>query len=75
MNTTRVLGMKFNCSDSKERTLTLADYKESATDAEIKAAMTQILEAAVFTRGGAVFTGIASAVRTVTTKTDVSLAD
>lgn len=75
MNTTRVLGMKFNCSDSKERTLNLADYKESATDAEIKAAMTQILEAAVFIRGVAVFTGIASAVRTVTTKTDVSLAD
>ncbi|MGI6108565.1 MAG: DUF2922 domain-containing protein [Eubacteriaceae bacterium] len=75
MAITRTLGMKFVCSDQKNRTLNLADYREDATDAEIKNAMQSVIEAAVLVRNGAKFSGIDSACKTVTTKTEVAVGE
>lgn len=73
--TTNTLQMNFVCQDGAKAALSVADYKQSLTDAEIKSAMAAIITANVFERGGAPFTAAQSAAKITRTVTAVDLTE
>lgn len=69
--TDKDLGINFQRSDGKEHKLTIPDYKDGITDAEIKKGAQAIVDQGAFAPDGFALIKVVSAVRIDTTKTEV----
>lgn len=69
--TNRDLVMSFDRADGKNHNITIPDYREDITDAEVKTGGQTIVADGIFEPEGAPLTAWTGAVKVVTTKTDV----
>jgi hypothetical protein len=69
--TNKDLSIYFQRADGKEFKITIPDYKEGITDAEIKAGAQAILDQGAFLPDGFGLVKVTGAVRVDTTKTEV----
>lgn len=69
------LVLTYKKEDDSHYSLTVADYKDGITDAEVKTGAQAILTQDIFAPGGMDLTALVSAKRVDKTTTDVSLAD
>ena len=69
--TNKGLCLYFKRADGKEFKITIPDYKEGITDAEIKAGAQAILDQGAFLPDGFGLVKVTGAVRVDTTKTEV----
>ena len=69
--TSKDLTIYFQRADGKEFKITIPDYKEGITDAEIRTGAKAILDQGAFLPDGFGLVKVTGAVRTDTTKTDV----
>lgn len=70
--TTRTLTLKFLGDDGKTKSINLTDYRENLRDEEILTAMNEIVANNVLQRSGINLVSASSAVKTVTTKEEVT---
>ena len=71
--TNKDLTIYFQRADGKEFKITIPDYKEGITDAEIATGANGILTEGIFAPDGQPLAALVSAVRIDTTKTEVAL--
>ncbi|WP_195270842.1 DUF2922 domain-containing protein [Eubacterium sp. 1001713B170207_170306_E7] len=71
--TSKDLTIIFQRADGKEHKITIPDYKEGITDAEVKAGAQAIVDQGAFEPDGFALTQVVAAVRVDTTKTDVAV--
>ena len=69
--TSKDLSIYFQRADGKEFKITIPDYKEGITDAEIRAGAQAIVDLGAFEPEGFALAKVTGAVRVDTTKTDV----
>ena len=67
------LQLIYELANGKNHTLTIPDYKDGITDAEIAPGANGILTEGIFAPDGQPLTALVSAVRIDTTKTEVAL--
>ena len=71
--TNKDLTIYFQRADGKEFKITIPDYKEGITDAEIKTGAQAIVDQGAFEPDGFALAKVVSAVKVDTTKTDVAI--
>ncbi|WP_195269124.1 DUF2922 domain-containing protein [Eubacterium sp. 1001713B170207_170306_E7] len=71
--TSKDLTITFERADGREHKMTIPDYKEGITDAEIKTGAQTIVDQAAFEPDGFALTKVVAALKTDTTKTDVAV--
>ena len=71
--TSKDLTITFQRADGKDHKITIPDYKDGITDAEIATGANGILTEGIFAPDGQPLTALVSAVRIDTTKTEVAL--
>lgn len=71
--TNKDLTITFQRTDGKDHKITIPDYKEGITDAEIKTGAQAIVDQGVFEPDGFALAKVVGAVRVDTTKTDVAV--
>lgn len=69
--TTKVLRLKFRCTDESTATISVPDCKSDLTEAAVKGAMNLIIEKNVFSYGGVDLAAPAGAAIVLTESTDV----
>ncbi len=70
---TKDIVLTFAKADGKSHNMTVADYKEGITDAEIKTGGEAVVTAAIFEPGGYGLTGLVGAKKVDKTTTDVAV--
>ena len=71
--TSKDLTITFQRADGKDHKITIPDYKEGITDAEIKAGAQSNVDQGAFEPEGFALAKVVAAVRVDTTKTDVAI--
>ena len=71
--TNKDLTIYFQRADGKEFKITIPDYKEGITDAEIKTGAQAIVDQGAFEPDGFALAKVVSAVKVDTTKTEVAI--
>ena len=71
--TSKDLTITFQRSDGKDHKITIPDYKDGITDAEIKTGAKAIVDQGAFEPDGFALAKVVGAVRVDTTKTDVAV--
>ena len=71
--TSKDLTITFQRADGKDHKITIPDYTEGITDAEIKAGAQSIVDQGAFEPEGFALAKVVAAVRVDTTKTDVAV--
>ncbi|MCH4071663.1 DUF2922 family protein [Pseudoramibacter sp.] len=74
MAKTQELSVKFNLASGDVMTLTIGDFKNALLDSDIKTSLDAMVKAGALGIGADAVTGVASAQRVTTEKTDVNLA-
>lgn len=71
--TSKDLTITFQRADGKDHKITIPDYKDGITDAEIKTGAQAIVDQGAFEPEGFALAKVVAAVRVDTTKTDVAI--
>ena len=71
--TSKDLTITFQRADGKDHKITIPDYKDGITDAEIKTGAQAIVDQGAFEPEGFALAKVVAAVRVDTTKTDVAV--
>ena len=71
--TSKDLTITFQRADGKDHKITIPDYKDGITDAEIKTGAQAIVDQGAFEPDGFALAKVVAAVRVDTTKTDVAI--